>query len=163
MVVVVGVVRCESLKLTFQTEFVLLFPLPQLQLLLCHCLFPLSCHRRMCIEVLLLFDSGIGTSLNCCVQLLGVVHQLLCLGVELVCHSLPSVVLDLHHVEVLLPHLCLLHLRGRPLLVQGDPHREAQPFFIDALPLPTEHIVRLVQCKMGSCPSPQRGRQSLAP
>jgi hypothetical protein len=70
----------------------------------------------MCIEVLLLLDGGIGMSLSCGVQLIAVIQQLLRLGVELVSYSLPSVEQDLHHVEALLPHLCLLLLRGCPHL-----------------------------------------------
>jgi hypothetical protein len=109
----------------------------------------------LCVEVLLLLDGGIGMSLSRGVQLLGVVQQLLSLGIKVVSHYLPSTVQDLHHIEVLLPHLRLLLLRGRQLLEQRDPHREVHPLFVDVLPLPTEHIVRLVQHKMGH-PHPLR-------
>jgi hypothetical protein len=82
----------------------------------------LSHDRRLCVEVLLLLDGGIGLSLSCGVQLLGIMHQLLCMGFELVSQSLPSTVQDLHHIETLLPRLRLLPLRGHPLLEQEDPH-----------------------------------------
>jgi hypothetical protein len=133
----------------FEPKVILLLPLPQLQLLVYHYLLPLSLDCRLCIEVLLLLDGGTGTSLSYGVQLLGVIQWLLRLGVELVYHSMPPSEQDLHHVEALLPRLHLLLLRGRLLLKQGDPRREAQPLFINVLPLPTEHIMRVVQCKMG--------------
>jgi hypothetical protein len=85
----------------------------------------LSHGHRLCVEVLLQLDGGIGMSLSCGIQLLGIMQKLLRLGVELVSYSLPSGEHDLHHIEVLLPHLCLLLLRGRPLLKQEDPHQEA--------------------------------------
>jgi hypothetical protein len=80
----------EGFELTFEPEAFLLLPLLQLQLLVCHCLLPLTHGHRLCVEVLLLLDGGIGMSLNCGVQLHGIVQQLLCLGIELVSYSLPS-------------------------------------------------------------------------
>jgi hypothetical protein len=41
----------------------------------------------------------------------------------------------------LMPHLCLLLLEGRPLLKEGDPHREAQQLVVNVLILSMEHIV----------------------
>jgi hypothetical protein len=49
-------------------------PLLWLQLLVCHYLLPLSHGRHLCVEVLLLLDGGIGTSLTCGVLLLGVMQ-----------------------------------------------------------------------------------------
>jgi hypothetical protein len=114
----------KGFELMFEPEVVLLLPLPQLQLLLCHSLLPLSRDRRLCIEVLLLLDGGIGMSPSYGLQLLGIVQLLLILGIKLVSHNLPFVVQHLRHVEVLLPRLRLLLLRGCSLLEQGDPHRE---------------------------------------
>jgi hypothetical protein len=76
----------------------------------------------LCIEVLLLLDGGINTSLSRGIQLLGVMQQLLSLRIKLVSHCLSSAIQDLHHIEVLPPLLYLLLLRGCLLLEHGDPH-----------------------------------------
>jgi hypothetical protein len=121
-----GLVRREGFELTLEPELALLLLLPQLQLLLYHHMLPLSGGRRLCVEGLLLLDGGVGMSLSCGIQLLGVMQQLLSLGIKLVSHCLPSTIQDLHHVEVFLPRLHLLLLRGHLLLEQGEPHQEAQ-------------------------------------
>jgi hypothetical protein len=54
----------EGFELEFEPEFILLLPLPQLQLLLYHCLLLLSHDHHLCIQVLLLLDGGIGMSLS---------------------------------------------------------------------------------------------------
>jgi hypothetical protein len=57
--------RSEGFELTIEPMVILLVPVLQLELLLCHYLLPLSHDHRCFVEVLQLLDGGIGTSLNC--------------------------------------------------------------------------------------------------
>jgi hypothetical protein len=78
-----GFMGHKGLELTLRTEVVLLLPLLQLQLPICHRLLRLSYGGRLRVDVLLLLDGGIGTGLSYSVQLLSLTEHLLGSGIEL--------------------------------------------------------------------------------
>jgi hypothetical protein len=67
----------KDFELMLKPKVILLLPLLQLQLSIRHHLLPLGFGGLLRLDVLLLFDGGIGTGLSYGVHLLGVIEQLL--------------------------------------------------------------------------------------
>jgi hypothetical protein len=84
--------------------------------MLSHHLLPLADDARARIEVLLLLDSGVGTSLRYGIQLFGSCHQILGIGVKQTNGNSLLIEQELHLVQLLPLRDCPLPLRGGTLL-----------------------------------------------
>jgi hypothetical protein len=79
----VRVMGCEGFELPIKPEVILLLPLLQHQLLVYHHLSPLSQGSCLRVEIVLQLVGGVDMGLSLGIQLLGTLHQLPGLGIEL--------------------------------------------------------------------------------